>query len=289
MAQHFFQHPQARVESASIGEDTRIWAFAHVLPGAKIGRDCNICDHTFIEDDVFIGPNASFTNDHFPRSKQHLSPESRPRTLVNRGASIGANATILPGIVIGEGAMIGAGAVVTRSVPPDAIVVGNPASISGYVGIPRPNPAADSVQPASVTETDVASVRLYALPGVEDMRGARTLAEGQSQIPFEIRRFFLVYNVPSRELRGEHAHKTLHQFLICVHGSFLVMADDCTTRREFRLDSPSQGLHIPPITWSVQYKHSNDAVVLVLASAPYDADDYIREYSGFRRLLATLS
>src|SRR5688572_24596051 len=114
-----FKHPLALVESHSIGEGTRIWAFAHVLPNAKIGRECNICDHTFIEndvvigdrvtikcgvqlwdgitieDDVFIGPNATFTNDPFPRSKHYLPPDSMPRTRVKTGASIGANATIV--------------------------------------------------------------------------------------------------------------------------------------------------------------------------------------------------
>src|SRR2546421_3862172 len=250
MAPRFFQHEQALVESTSIGDDTRIWAFAHVLPGAKIGRECNICDHTFIEndvvigdrvtikcgvqiwdgltieDDVFIGPNASFTSDNFPRSTRFLSAEKRPRTLLKRGASIGANATILPGIVLGERAMIGAGAVVTRSVPPDAIVVGNPASISGYVGIPRQAPPTEAAEPASVVETEVPGVKLYSLPSFEDMRGSLTFGEAQSHIPFEIQRFFLVYDVPSREVRGEHAHKTLHQFLICVHGSCSVVADD---------------------------------------------------------------
>lgn len=146
----FFQHPQALVESEKIGNGTRIWAFAHVLPGAKIGADCNICNHTFIEndvvigdrvtvkcgvqlwdgitleDDVFVGPNATFTNDAFPRSKQ---PFELILTVVKRGASIGANATILPGIIIGEGAMVGAGAVVTKNVPPRALVVGNPAKV----------------------------------------------------------------------------------------------------------------------------------------------------------------
>lgn len=149
-----FRHETAIVESKSIGQGTRIWAMAHVLPGAVIGELCNICDHTFIEndvvvgnrvtiksgvqlwdgitieDDVFIGPNATFTNDPFPRSRQYL--EHFPRTYVRRGASIGGNATILPGITIGERAMVGAGAVVTRDVPPRAVVVGNPARILRY-------------------------------------------------------------------------------------------------------------------------------------------------------------
>ena len=144
-----FVHPTALCETRSIGSGTRIWAFAHVLPGAAIGKDCNICDGVFIEndvvigdrvtvkcgvqlwdglrleDDVFVGPNATFTNDPFPRSRSY--PAEFPRTVVRAGASIGANATILPGIEIGSGAMVGAGAVVTRDVPPRALVVGNPA------------------------------------------------------------------------------------------------------------------------------------------------------------------
>lgn len=145
----YFIHPQALVETKDIGKDTRIWAFAHILSGASIGEDCNICDHTFIEndviignrvtikcgvylwdgvrleDDVFIGPNATFTNDKFPRSK-HYPPEFL-KTVVGCGASVGANATILPGIMIGKGAMIAAGAVVTKNVPDNVLVMGNPA------------------------------------------------------------------------------------------------------------------------------------------------------------------
>lgn len=147
-----FIHPHALVEpGACVGPRTRIWAFSHVLPGALIGADCNICDQTFIEgdvtigdrvtvkcgvqlwdglrveDDVFIGPNATFTNDRFPRSKSY--PERYPETRLRRGASIGANATILPGITVGEQAMVGAGAVVTRDVPPKALALGHPARV----------------------------------------------------------------------------------------------------------------------------------------------------------------
>lgn len=146
----YFKHEKALVESENIGDNTRIWAFVHVLPNAVIGTDCNVCDNVFIEndviignrvtikcgvqiwdglvieDDVMIGPNATFTNDLFPRSKQ---PFELKKTYVRNGASIGANATILAGIEIGERAMVGAGSVVTKSVPPRAVVVGNPARI----------------------------------------------------------------------------------------------------------------------------------------------------------------
>lgn len=152
----FFKHSHSLVESEAIGKDTKIWAFAHVLPGAKIGDNCNICDHVFIEndviigdrvtikcgvqlwdgvrvdDDVFIGPNATFTNDIFPRSKVY--PDKFLTTRLKRGCSIGANATILCGIEIGEQAMVGAGAVVTKDVPPKALVYGNPARIQRYLG-----------------------------------------------------------------------------------------------------------------------------------------------------------
>jgi len=149
-------HPLADVQSPEIGDQTRIWQFCVVLPGARIGSGCNLCASVFVEndvivgnnvtikngvqlwdglrvaDDVFIGPNVTFTNDRYPRSK--VFPEAFPQTEVRRGASIGANATILPGVVIGEKAMIGAGAVVTRDVPPRAIVKGNPARITGTIG-----------------------------------------------------------------------------------------------------------------------------------------------------------
>lgn len=151
----YFIHKLACVETQSIGRGTRIWAFAHILPRAIIGEDVNICDHTFIEndvivgnrvtikcgvylwdgvrleDDVFVGQNAAFTNDPFPRSRQYL--DKFPQTIVKQGASIGANATILPGLIIGKNAMVGAGAVVTKNVPDNAVVVGNPARIIRFL------------------------------------------------------------------------------------------------------------------------------------------------------------
>jgi UDP-2-acetamido-3-amino-2,3-dideoxy-glucuronate N-acetyltransferase len=155
-------HPLSDVQSRHIGEGTRIWQFCVVLPNARIGADCNICSHVFIEsdvvigdrvtvkcgvqiwdglriaDDVFIGPNVTFTNDPFPRSRKALA--EYPVTTIGKGASIGANATILPGITIGPGAMVGAGAVVTRDVPENTIVKGNPAIISGNTELRKPQP-----------------------------------------------------------------------------------------------------------------------------------------------------
>ena len=155
----YYVHTKAICESTGIGNRTKIWAFSHVLPGAVIGSECDICDHVFVENkvrigdrvtvkcgvqlwdglvlesDVFVGPNVSFANDKFPRSKKNLS--EYPETRICTNSSIGANATILAGVTIGQHAMVGAGAVVTGSVPPYAIVYGNPARIMDYVETER--------------------------------------------------------------------------------------------------------------------------------------------------------
>ena len=151
----FYRHPLALVESEAIGPGTRVWAFAHVMREARIGADCNIGEHCFIEsgvvlgdrvtvkngvavwdgvtaeDDVFLGPNAVLTNDLRPRSR--LRRDGPLPTLLKRGASVGANATLLCGITVGSYALIGAGSVVTRDVPDHALVVGNPGRVVGHV------------------------------------------------------------------------------------------------------------------------------------------------------------
>lgn len=310
MADKIRLHPQALNESAHVGAGTRIWAFAHVLPGARIGRNCNLCDHTFIEndvvlgdnvtvkcgvqlwdglrigDDVFIGPNATFTNDPFPRSGRHL--QRHPVTVLEDGCSIGANATILPGLTIGRGAMVGAGAVVTQSIPAFAIVKGNPARITGYAGVARDTarraaPEGSTVSRSTLPRSTVRGATLVRLPRHSDIRGDLCVAEVGREVPFPVHRQFFVFNVPSPEVRGQHAHRKCHQFLLCVQGSCVVMADDGTRRAEFTLNDRSVGLHLAPLTWAVQYRYSPDAVLLVLASHRYDSGDYIRDYDEFRR------
>ncbi len=303
-----FIHPLSDVQSTTIGSGTRIWQFVVVLPGAQIGQDCNICSHCLIENDVvlgdrvtvksgvqlwdglrvandvFIGPNASFTNDRFPRSQQ--KPEKFLVTTIHDGASIGAGAVILPGVVIGSKAMVAAGAVVTRSVPPNAVVVGNPAKIVGYVDAARSD-VSDMVSAkpvVGVTPTRVTGVNLHRMPRVPDIRGSLTVGEFDRSIPFAAKRYFMVFDVPSVETRGEHAHRECHQFLICVRVSCAVVADDGSNRQEFLLDRPDVGIHLPPMVWGIQYKYSADAVLLVFASHYYDGADYIRDYSTFRQL-----
>jgi acetyltransferase-like isoleucine patch superfamily enzyme len=306
-----FVHDAAIVEpGATVGGGTRVWAFAHVLPGAVIGEDCNVCDGVFVEgdvvvgdrvtvkcgvqlwdgvrleDDVFVGPNATFTNDRFPRSRQ--VPEEYPRTVVGAGASIGANATLLPGITIGRGAMVGAGAVVTRDVPEGVVVVGSPARIVGY-GSATVVAERQAIEPqrgrTGERPTGTRGATIVDLPEHEDMRGKLSVLEAPGQLPFEARRAFIVFDVPSQEVRGEHAHHECHQFLICLAGSVRVVADDGTTRSEVLLDRPSIGLHLEPMTWGVQYRYTPDARLLVLASHGYDAADYIRSYDEFLKLV----
>lgn len=300
-------HELAIVQSGKVGSGSRVWQFSVILPNATIGVDCNICSHCFIENDVvigdrvtiksgvqlwdglrvgndvFIGPNVSFANDKFPRSKR--IPEKFLETFIDDGASIGSGAVVLPGIHIGRNAMIAAGSVVTRSVPPNAIVIGNPARIAGYADAVKPQQKDLPVKLAPTTRfTDVPGVTLIQMPRVADMRGSLSVGEFEDTVPFEVNRYFLVFDVPSIETRGEHAHKACHQFLICVHGSCVVVADDGLHRQEFILDRPDIGLYLPPMVWGIQYKYSADAVLLVFASEHYDPNDYIRDYNEFIQL-----
>jgi UDP-2-acetamido-3-amino-2,3-dideoxy-glucuronate N-acetyltransferase len=297
-------HPSAIVEpGAAIGSSTRVWAFTHVLPGAVIGTGANICDHVFIEggvrigdrvtvksgvqlwsgitleDDVFVGPNATFTNDLFPRSKDR--PREYAKTLVRKNASIGANATVLAGTVIGANAMVGAGAVVTRDVPPNAIVLGNPARITGYVATQAKGPLRAVSRAPSPGPLGVEGVRVLALPVVSDIRGRLSFGQHETHLPFFPVRYFVVYDVPTKEVRGEHAHRRLHQVLVCLRGSVMVMVDDGENRDEVLLEGPENGLYVPPMVWAAQYRYSADAILLTLASDTYDPDDYIRNYDEF--------
>jgi UDP-2-acetamido-3-amino-2,3-dideoxy-glucuronate N-acetyltransferase len=156
-ASQVFVHPRGLCESDDVGAGTRVWAFAHVLAGAVVGRDCNIGDHAYVEggahigdrvtvknavllwdkvtvdDDVFLGPNVVFTNDLRPRSFGSKDPASFAPTRVRRGATIGANATIVCGVTVGEFAFVAAGALVRGDVPAHGLIVGNPGRVVGWV------------------------------------------------------------------------------------------------------------------------------------------------------------
>jgi len=298
-----FIHPSADVQTNEIGSGTTIWQNCVVLKGSTIGTDNNICANSFIEggatlgdrvtikngvqvwdgvtlgDDVFVGPNVSFSNDKYPKSKKHKSPL---KTMIQDAVSIGAGAVICPGITIGRGAMVGAGAVVTRTVPAHSIVVGNPARIVGYTDV-EPEPAKPQ-SPRFGKESKpsrVPGVKVSRLTTISDLRGSLAAGEFPKNIPFIPKRFFVISDVPSETLRGQHAHVECQQFLVATKGRLRVMLEAKGIREEFTLDSPEIGLLIPPMTWGVQYGYSSDCVLLVLASHEYNENDYLRDYDDF--------
>lgn len=234
-----------------------------------------------LEDEVLIGSNVAFD----------ATRGVEGGTIVRSRAAVAANSTVLDGVEIGEGAVVTAGSVVTRTVPRHAIVSGNPARIVGYVEAGEPAPASLDGGETSVAignvESRVRGVAVMNFPVMEDLRGSLTAGEFSRFVPFVPKRFFMVYDVPGQEVRGEHAHVDCHQFLMCVSGSIRVLADDGERRQEFLLDRPNVGIHLPPMTWGTQYGYSTGAVLLVFASHGYDPDDYIRTYDEFLRRRGT--
>ena len=229
-----------------------------------------------VEPGVSVGPRVVFVGG---------------QTVVRAGAIIEAAEVIGADITIGQGAHIRPGAVVLHSVPPNAVVEGNPAQIVGYQnGLDRhsgkPIALTDSrafagiAAPASVP-LGIGGSALHLMRRVADPRGSLTVGEFGSELPFEPKRYFVVFNVPSRELRGEHAHRQCHQFLICVNGSCRVLLDNGTTRSEVVLDRPEVAVYMPPMIWGTQYRYSADAVLIVFASHHYDSADYLRTYEEF--------
>jgi hypothetical protein len=130
----------------------------------------------------------------------------------------------------------------------------------------------------------VGAVRLIALTRIVADNGELIVGD-DPQLPFTTRRFFVLQNIPAHEARGTHAHRKCQQFLVCLQGSVTALVDDGVTRREVVLDDPSVGLYMPALTWGTQSRYSADAVLLVLASDPYDADDYIHDYDEFLSLV----
>jgi carbonic anhydrase/acetyltransferase-like protein (isoleucine patch superfamily) len=242
---------------------------AIIMPGAYIGLG------VIIEDDVTVGPNASILG----KDDNISTTASEIRT----GAVVGANATVLPGVIVGMRSLVKPGSVVTRSVPPLAIVEGNPAIITGYVSttINKDEGQQNKEQKFVTNHSLVKGVTIHHLTLVSDLRGNLSAGEFEKDIPFKAKRYFLVFDVPTVETRGEHAHKVCKQFLMCIKGKCYVIADDGLNREEFILDSPAKGLYLPPMTWGIQYHYSHDACLLVFASEYYDASDYIRDYDQF--------
>lgn len=303
-------HPTTLLESDRLGAGSKVAAFSRIMQGAVVGEQVVIDDHVVVEpdvvigdrvaigqgvrlcsglqveDDVRIGALVAFTGDAADGASASRVP---PATVLKQGAVIGAHATIRQGVTVGARAMIAAGAVVTRDVPPNAIVDGNPARITGYVDTVNAAIGQGGASNPIGTEGPLPSLRaaharLVRLPRIVDLRGALSFGEIGAHLPFQPKRFFAIYDVPGREVRGEHAHRELQQFLICLKGSCVVVLDDGRERDEVLLSTPEIGLYIPAMVWGIQYMYSPDAVMLVLASDVYSASDYIRNYDEFLAL-----
>jgi UDP-2-acetamido-3-amino-2,3-dideoxy-glucuronate N-acetyltransferase len=306
----FSIHPSALCESNDIGPDTRIDAFTYIAHKVRVGENCvigshvcigkdavigdrvtirgsvQICAGTIIEDEVSIAAHATFLSD----CNSHRGNVTDNPIVLRRGCKIGANATLCAGITIGEYGVVDAGAVVTRSVRPHAIVAGNPATVIAFANTleTAARPAAPSSALVQATESRVRGVKIYELPSIRDPRGNLTVGEFERTLPFIPKRYFMTFDVPSFDLRGEHAHRTCHQFLLCVRGSCAVVVDDGLNREEFLLDRPTVGVYVPPMVWATEYKHSQDSRLLVFASEYYEPADYIRDYQIFLKEAASI-
>lgn len=261
--------------SAVVGAGVRMGDDVHLGPGVVLEGPCAIGDRCVLEAGSVVGPGTA---------------EDSGDLVIEQDARLAAGAIVRGALVVAGGARVQAGAVVQRSVPPHAIVAGNPAQIIGYV----PSFGGEGTDATAATggvfpnigaiATRVRGVTLHRLPRILDLRGNLSVGEFGRSVPFDPKRYFLVFGVPNAEIRGEHAHRTCKQFLVCARGSCSVVADDGSNREEFALDDPAVALYLPPLTWGIQYKYSADAVLLVFASEFYDNAEYIRDYAEFQRL-----
>ena len=298
---NIYVHPQGICDSSNVGSGTRVWAFAHVLSGAVIGSECNICDHVFIEndvvigdkvtikcgvqlwdgvrlgDEVFVGPNATFANDRYPRSKVY--PSEYLKTHVLRGASIGANATILPGLTIGEGSLVAAGSVVTRDVPAKILVQGNPARPSVFLDADLVDVGARDDWEAPIAI--LPGVEVWRPPGILERSEALTSIELARNIPFVVQHFCTLTDVPSGMLAGGYAYTRCAQFIVLFSGAVTALVDNARERRAVRLSVPGMTIFMPPGTWGGYLAFAAGTMLGVFYSEPYDSADRIPDYRMF--------
>jgi carbonic anhydrase/acetyltransferase-like protein (isoleucine patch superfamily) len=254
-----------------------IHQLADVSEGASVDPEASVEAHAFVGSgclvarDAVIGVRATL-----------LDADPGAPTRIEHGATIGAGSVINAGVTIGSRAVVRAGTVIDSDVPPGAIVEGNPAAVVGYSGVDPFEGARFITPPSKPGESiDFAGCSVIRLPQVIDLRGALTYGEVGQYLPFEPQRFFVVYDVPSAQIRGSHAHRQLHEWIVVVKGSVTVTADDGTDRAQVLLDDPTLALHLRPMTWTTQYAYSEGAVLVVLCSHKYEDADYIRDYDDY--------
>jgi acetyltransferase-like isoleucine patch superfamily enzyme len=269
-------HPTALCAEARLADDVEVGAFSVIGPGASLSRGVRVSQHVNIAAGARIGERV------------HVGAGAciGDACQVDDDADIGANAVVADGVRIHVGARVSPGAVVSMAVPPHAIVAGPEATIMGYVdaGADMAPLAGISIQQSK--DSRVKGVKVYEMRDIPDLRGALSVGEFDKDLPFAPKRYFLVHDVVSERIRGEHAHIRCQQFLICIHGACSLIADDGKNRQEFRLDRPNLGVYLPPKVWGVQYKFTRDAVLLVFASEHYDPEDYVRNYDEFQKAAA---
>ena len=280
-------HPSASVgpeivlgEGAYVGPNCYVEGRTTLGARARLIGSVTLIGDVHIGDDCVVEPNVSVTT-------VLADPEQRAKTLVvGAGTRIGAGSVLSCGVTIGPNVQIGPGTIVVRNIPPHAIVQGNPATIVGYATPPALGRTelfrtTEDGTNTTVAESAVAGVRIFKFPRIRDLRGDLSVGEFGRTVPFIPKRYFVVFDVPSAETRGEHAHRRCEQFLVCVSGCVSVVVDDGRNRDEITLDTPDLGLYIPPRVWALQYKYSRSAVLMVFASHYYDSEDYIRDYARF--------
>lgn len=272
-----------------------------VDPAARVGPDVQVGNGSIIDagslvegrvligEGVHIAPHALILGD----DRKHLAPKDVITVLGARSA-IGAGAIVKAGVRVGTGSLVEPGAVVTQNVPPNAVVAGNPAQIVGYTtSLPRGPSTESQASGPEVSPRNKSHVTEIVIPGVEvlsftqahDLRGGLVAIEFSAQLPFKPERAFFVLDVPSSDVRGEHAHRQCAQVLIAARGSVRALVDNGRLRQEFLLMEPDVGLYMPPMTWGTQFAYSDDALLLVLASHAYDPHDYINDYEEFVQLV----
>lgn len=264
--------------TATVPDGVRLDPGCRIGSGASLGHGAALAANVVVDAGATLGAGVSVG------AGAYLGPGTRLADSV----VVGPNATVLANVSVATHAAVGAGSVVDSDVPAYAVTEGVPARIVGYRSSPGYE-AERRLRASGLAEGDfpvrLGLATLAKHPLVTDLRGSLSFGEVGAHLPFTPVRYFTVFGVPGREVRGEHAHRKAHQLLVCVHGECTVMVNDGTDRAEVVLDRVDAALHLPPLVWAAQYRYSPDAVLLVLCSDVYDAADYIRSYEEFEELV----
>ena len=276
-----FVDPMSICLSENLGENVRVHAFCKIERGVKLGSGTIISDFSLIRKNALIRENVRVGD----RCTIGENVE------IARDVIIHERCEITKGVKTGQGVIIQANSVVIYDVPSFAIISGTPSKIIDYTT----SSVADDEGSLAFTSSSKPLLKrrflstkncfLEPIPNFTDIRGSLTAIEKNKGVPFTPKRVFLVHGVNSEFVRGEHAHFKCEQFLIAISGTLSVFLDDGTNRSEVVLTDKHYGLYLAPMVWGVQYKFSNDSVLMVLASHEYDSSDYIRNYDDFFKLV----